>query len=155
MVAAYFLDSSALLKRYIREIGTAWVQNLTAEVSGSTLLISRITSVEILSAIARRQREGSLTLDQAQELRSIFQQHFTDQYEIVELTPSITTLAGELCARQSLRAYDAVQLASAISVLPIITQSPENSLTFLTADDRLLNAARLENLQAANPNNYS
>jgi uncharacterized protein len=68
MVAAYFLDSSALLKRYIPEIGTTWVQNLTAKASGNTLLISRITSVEILSAIARRQREGSLTSDQVREL---------------------------------------------------------------------------------------
>jgi uncharacterized protein len=152
MVAAYFLDSSALLKRYIPEIGTTWVQNLTARASGNTLLVSRVTSVEILSAIARRQREGSLTSEQTQELRTIFQRHFTDQYEVVELTPGITTLAGELCDRQSLRAYDAVQLASAINVLPTVTQSPENSLTFLTADDRLLNAAQLENLQADNPN---
>jgi uncharacterized protein len=152
MVAAYFLDSSALLKRYLSEIGTAWVQSLTAKASGNILLISRITSVEILSAIARRHREGSLTLEQAQLLRTIFQQHSTDQYEIVELTPLLTTLAGELCDRQSLRAYDAVQLASALTILPIIAQSPENSLTFLTADDRLLRAAQLEHLQADNPN---
>jgi uncharacterized protein len=152
MVAAYFLDSSALLKRYLSEIGTAWVQSLTAKASGNILLISRITSVEILSAIARRQREGSLTSEQTQTLRTIFQQHFTDQYEIVELTPTLTTLAGELCARQSLRAYDAVQLASALTILPIIAQSPENFLTFLTADDRLLRAAQLEHLQVDNPN---
>lgn len=152
MVAAYFLDSSALLKRYLSEIGTAWVQSLTAKASGNILLISRITSVEILSAIARRQREGSLTSEQTQTLRTIFQQHFTDQYEIVELAPTLTTLAGELCARQSLRAYDAVQLASVLTILPIIAQSPENFLTFLTADDRLLKAAQLEHLQADNPN---
>jgi uncharacterized protein len=152
MVAAYFLDSSALFKGYIPEIGTTWVQNLTAKASGNTLLISRITSVEILSAIARRQREGSLTVEQSQELRTIFQRHFTDQYEVIELTPGVIALAGELGTRQFLRAYDAVQLASAISVLPTVTQLPENSLTFLTADDRLLNAARLENLQADNPN---
>jgi uncharacterized protein len=119
---------------------------------GNTLLISRVTSVEILSAIARRQREGSLTSEQAQELCTIFQRHFTDQYEVVELTPSITALAGELCDRQSLRAYDAGQLASAISILPTVSQSLENSLTFLTADARLLNAAELENLEADNPN---
>jgi uncharacterized protein len=152
MVAAYFLDSSALLKRYLSEIGTTWVQSLTAKASGNILLISRITSVEILSAIARRQREGSLTSEQTQTLQTIFQQHFTDQYELVELTPTLTTLAGELCARQSLRAYDAVQLASALTILPIIAQSPENFLTFLSADDRLLRAAQLEHLQADNPN---
>lgn len=75
--------------------------------------------------------------------------------QVVELTPSIATLAGELCDCQPLRAYDAVQLASAISILPIITQSSETSLTFLSADDRLLNSAQLEHLQAANPNHYS
>jgi uncharacterized protein len=91
----------------------------------------------------------------AQQLRLIVQQHFTTQYQVVELTPSIATLAGELCDRQPLRAYDAVQLASAISILPIITQSSETSLTFLSADDRLLNSAQLEHLQAANPNHYS
>lgn len=29
MVAAYFLDSSALLKRYVPETGTSWIQSLT------------------------------------------------------------------------------------------------------------------------------
>jgi uncharacterized protein len=155
MVTAYFLDSSALLKRYIPEMGTAWIQSLTSQSSGHVLLISRITFVEILSAIARRQRETSLTPTQAQQLRSAFKQHFASQYQVVELTSDITILAGELCDRQSLRAYDAVQLASAMSVSPIIARSPETTLTFLTADDRLLAAARLENFDADNPNHHS
>jgi uncharacterized protein len=154
MVAAYFLDTSALVKRYIPEIGTPWIQSLTHQSSGNVLLVARITVVEMMSAIARRRREATLTPDQAQQLRTICQQHFATQYQIVELTPSITTLAGELCDRQSLRAYDAVQLASAINILPIITQTPDNALTFLTADDRLLNAAQAEHLQAANPNHH-
>jgi hypothetical protein len=79
MVAAYFLDSSALLNRYLSEIGTAWVQSLTAKASGNILLISRITSVEILSATLAvsakqhaRQHEDSLTSEQTQTLRTIF-----------------------------------------------------------------------------------
>jgi uncharacterized protein len=154
MVAAYFLDTSALVKRYIPEIGTAWIQSLTHQSSGNILLVARITVVEMMSAIARRQREATLTPDQAQQLRTICKQHFAAQYQIIELTPSIATLAGELCDRQSLRAYDAVQLASAMSILPTITQSPDNTLTFLTADDRLLNAAQSEHLLAANPNHH-
>ncbi len=31
MVTAYFLDTSALLKRYVSEKGTAWIQSLTAQ----------------------------------------------------------------------------------------------------------------------------
>ncbi len=30
MVVAYFLDTSALVKRYVPEKGTAWIQALTA-----------------------------------------------------------------------------------------------------------------------------
>jgi uncharacterized protein len=155
MVAAYFLDTSALVKRYIPEMGTAWIQSLTTQSSGHILLVARITAVEIMSAIARRQREASLTADQAQQLRTTFQEHLTTQYQVVELTPRIAFLAGELCHRQPLRAYDAVQLASAISILPIIAKSSETTLTFLTAADRLLNSAQLENLQAVNPNHHS
>jgi uncharacterized protein len=154
MVAAYFLDTSALVKRYIPEIGTNWIQALTHQSSGNVLLISRITLVEILSAFARRQREASLTTEQSQQLRVIFQQDFFAQYQIVELTPSIVDLAGELCDRRALRAYDAVQLASALSILPIVNQTPNNTLTFLTADDRLLQAAQLESLQTDNPNQH-
>jgi uncharacterized protein len=29
MVDAYFLDSSALLKRYVPEVGTAWIQSIS------------------------------------------------------------------------------------------------------------------------------
>jgi hypothetical protein len=43
MVAAYFLDTSALVKRYIPEIGTAWMRTLTAQASNNLLLVSRIT----------------------------------------------------------------------------------------------------------------
>jgi uncharacterized protein len=152
MVASYFLDTSALVKRYIPEVGTPWIQSLTHQTSGNILIIARITVVEIMSAIARRQRESTLTPEQAHQLRTICQQHFLTQYQIVELTPNIATMAGKLCNRQSLRAYDAVQLASAISILPIVQQMPNHTLTFLTADDRLLKAAQTEHLQAVNPN---
>ena len=154
MVTVYFLDTSALIKRYIPEIGTTWIQALTARSPGHMLFISRITAVEMMSAIARRQRESRLTIDQAKQLRLAFQQHFISQYQIVEITPNIITLAGTLCDRQALRAYDSVQLASAKSLLPVIGQLPDTNLTFLTADDRLLKAAQSGTLIAINPNHH-
>ena len=59
-MTVYFLDSSALVKRYVAEPGTAWIQALAVPSAHNTLLISRITWVEVLSALARRQREGRL-----------------------------------------------------------------------------------------------
>jgi uncharacterized protein len=152
MVNAYFLDTSALVKRYIVEIGTPWIQTITNPTTQNILLISRLTCVELSSAIARRKREATLTPDQATQLNLIVQDHFTTQYQIVELNSRITDLARELCDRQSLRAYDAVQLASALIVQPIIQQDIRQTLTFLSADNRLIHAAQQENLAAENPN---
>jgi uncharacterized protein len=44
----YFLDSSALIKRYIVEPGTTWVRSLTIPNSGNTVIISQITQIEIV-----------------------------------------------------------------------------------------------------------
>ena len=61
MVKAYFLDSNALVKRYVPELGSEWIQALADSGTGNILIIARITWVEVLSALARRQREGSLS----------------------------------------------------------------------------------------------
>ena len=151
MLNAYFLDTSALVKRYIVETGTPWVQTITNPAAQNILLISRLTCVEISSAISRRKRESTLTPKQAAQLKLVFQDHCKTQYQIVELNLHMTDLASTLCDRQSLRAYDAVQLSSALTVQPIIQEQPNTTFTFLSADDRLIRAAQQENLVAENP----
>jgi uncharacterized protein len=44
-MAVYFLDSSALMKRYISEIGSAWVVNLFDPALNNEVLIAAITFV--------------------------------------------------------------------------------------------------------------
>jgi hypothetical protein len=66
-VAAYFLDTSTVVKRYVQEIGTLWVQALTDQTVGHFLFVARTTDVEMTAAIARRRRLGSLTAAQAGE----------------------------------------------------------------------------------------
>jgi len=55
-MAVYVLDSSALVKRYINEIGSAWVLNLFDPALNNEVLIAAIASVEIVAAITRRIR---------------------------------------------------------------------------------------------------
>ena len=52
-MADYFFDTSALVKRHVAEVGTAWVKSLVRAKAGHTLYIARITAVEITSAITR------------------------------------------------------------------------------------------------------
>ncbi|MEG4587166.1 hypothetical protein QUA54_18390 [Microcoleus sp. MOSTC5] len=48
MVNIYFLDSSALIKRYVVEIGSPWIKTLTDSQTGNSLLLVSITWVEVL-----------------------------------------------------------------------------------------------------------
>ena len=57
-MSRYHLDSSALVKRYAAEIGSGWVLKLTDPGSQNALFMARVAWVEVLSALARRSREG-------------------------------------------------------------------------------------------------
>ena len=151
MVDAYFLDSSALLKRYVPEVGTTWMQSISDPQSQNLLIVAHIAWVEICSAVARRQREASISSIQANQILAAFRAHWNTQYFIVAIDNTVIDLAGQLVNQHPLRAYDAVQLAAALSLQGQLTPS-NASLTFLTADTRLLAIAQAENLLADNPN---
>lgn len=75
MVNVYFLDSSALLKRYVPEVGTAWVQSIADPQNQNLLFVAHITWVEVCSAVARRQREGSVSGVHANQILMAFREH--------------------------------------------------------------------------------
>jgi hypothetical protein len=61
VAAAYYVDSSGLVKRYVREDGTGWVRRLTRRNPSTVIYIARITAVEVTSAVARRRKGKTLT----------------------------------------------------------------------------------------------
>ena len=110
------------------------------------------TRAEVTSALARRAREGVITLNERNELIQTFQAHCATRYRIVPTQPRIIDLAVELIQRHPLRAYDAVQLASASIVNQSLIAHGLPPLIFVTADDRLIAATRGEAVTAENPN---
>ncbi len=60
-MSAYYFDSSALVKRYIQETGTAWVRSLSRRGTSDPIYLARITAVEVCSAVVRRARAGRLS----------------------------------------------------------------------------------------------
>lgn len=154
MVKAYFFDTSALVKRYVNERGSRWVQSITASTTRNKIIVARITWVEVLSALARLQREGKLTpLDMATAILT-FRHDWDTQYQVVELDQTLTLNAGQLVQRYTLRAYDSVQLASALKLKPAFAKATLASLTFVCADKRLLKVAQAEGLLTENPSNH-
>ena len=151
-MSLYFLDSSTLVKRYVTEVGTAWVQAVTSPQANHRLLITRITWVEVLSALARRQREGTLSPENATRLVQAFRYDLDTQYQVVELDRDVAEMAGELVRKHVLRAYDAVQLAASLRVQAALT-SPQ--VLFVSADNRLVGTAQAEGLLTDNPHHHS
>lgn len=151
-MTTYYLDTSALSKRYVQEIGTVWVRTLVAPGAGHTLLTARLTMVEVYSALARRQREGSVLMADYAIAAQAFTTHSVTEYEFVELDLKVVALARDLLERHPLRAYDAVQLASALIANQALQAAPLPPLIFLSADDRLNLVAATEGLTVDNPN---
>ena len=148
-MAAYFLDTSTVVKRYVQETGTPWVQTLADTAAGHFLFVARITDVEMTAAIARRRRLGSLSPAQAGRALIAFRQDFAQQYRIVEMTIPLLQQGSQLADRHVLRAYDAVQLAAALDIHRL-----DPSLTLLSADAELNAAAMVEGLSVDDPNNH-
>jgi predicted nucleic acid-binding protein len=108
----------------------------------------------VLSALARRQREVSLpSADVLQAIRS-FRYDLDTQYQVVEVSRQLVDAAGELVFHHPLRAYDAVQLASALQIHAALSLAAAAPLVFVSADDRLIVAAQAEGISTDNPKSY-
>lgn len=155
MVNTYFLDTSALVKRYVPETGSNWIQSITDGAANNDLTISQITWVELHSALSRRQREGSMSAGELDIILQKFRNEFDTWYRIIEVDQALIENAGQLVVQYPLRAYDAVQLASGLYVKSLLLSQPETQLVFVSADNRLLNIAQSAGLVIDHPNNYS
>ena len=134
----YFLDASALAKRYLQEEGTDRVRQLFRR--NAEIAVSRLSEVEVTSALVRRMREGDLDeKDTERHLRALADD--LTACDIVEVRKPIVTGAGRLVRQHGLRAYDAMQLAAALRV------KGNAALTFLCADGELADAAAAERLR--------
>ncbi len=153
-MAVYFLDTSALAKRYVSEKGSPWIIGLTAPISGNRIYIARITGAEVVSALARRHQGKSLSSADFAIALADFQHDFAANYRIVEITAPLVAHAMTLAEAYILRGYDAVQLAAAISVYQMRLAQGLTPLALISADTRLNNAAMKEGLTVDNPDNH-
>ena len=149
----YFFDSSALAKRYLSEVGTAWVRTLVAPITGHTIWIAELTEVEVASALAARQRAPrGITRQERDATVALLALHCGSEYRLVALNRSILDAAIDLTQRHRLRAYDAVQLATALAANAALLAAGLLGPTFVAADGDLIAAARAEGLAADDPN---
>jgi predicted nucleic acid-binding protein len=133
-----FCDSSALVKRYADEPGSEQIRALDA------IAASQLAVVEVPAALWRKHRTGVLRAESARALGARFRadcQGAQPAVSIAGVTTAILDAAALLVARHPLRAYDAVQLASAIAAA-----RTNPGLRFACFDTTLSAAAAAEGL---------
>lgn len=130
-----YLDTSALVKLYIDEPGSAEVVDLIGR--ADLVATSTLAYPEMRAALARRRRERTLTPKELTRVR----QQFDDDWAlflVLSCDGQLARRAGALAELHALRGGDAVHLASFERLLSSTTGEPVH---FLGADDRLNRAA--------------
>ncbi len=145
-MAVIAFDTSALVRRYDRrEPGSTAVRALCRRAGGNTLLISQIVPVEVASALARKSREGVVSPTERDLLWRLFRQHRRTQYRVLALSDVVCAQAERLLFSYSLRAYDALQVATALAAAELLRDLTAD-FRFCTADNSQAEAARAEGL---------
>jgi predicted nucleic acid-binding protein len=150
-VAVFFFDSSGIVKRYVNEIGTPWILSLVAPAAGNRIYVAGITGVEVVSAVTRRQRSGSLTPAEAAIVLHQFRLDYANQYRVVGITPALLSQAMTLAETHALRGYDAVQLSAALILNTRRLARGLPALTLVSSDAELNAAATAEGLMVEDP----
>ena len=138
-----YLDTSALIKRFVNEKGSALVESFVR--GKGAIATAKIAYAEIFAGFTRKLREGNLSKPQYAVACRQFERDW-HAYLRVGLEEDILLLARDLIQRHPLRGYDAVHLASALRLKIALGEE----ITFAAADGRLLKAAEAENLRSLN-----
>ena len=85
MVTVAYFDTSALLKRYVTEIGSNWVNAFLSSPNVPAVFTSHLTVVEATCAFARRLREGNLSASDHRTILLAFNYDITNKYNIIDL----------------------------------------------------------------------
>jgi predicted nucleic acid-binding protein len=124
-----FFDTSAFIKRYIRETGTeevlAWCDRATE------IGLSGVALPEMISALCRLQREGRISDSQYRLVKSNLLADIEDA-AVCDLTPQVLAHSITCLENNILRGMDAIHIGSALSLKADL---------FVSADLRQLEAA--------------
>ncbi|MBI4612737.1 MAG: type II toxin-antitoxin system VapC family toxin [Planctomycetes bacterium] len=134
-----YLDTSALVKLYVREPGTRDVR--TQVDRAERVATSRVAYPEARAAFARRFREGGLSRPGLRQAAAALDRDLPGLL-IVELDAITARRAGDLAERHALRGFDAIHLASALELTSLLG----SVAVFLAYDSTLLAAAAAEGL---------
>jgi uncharacterized protein len=148
-----YLDSSAIVKRYIEEIGAESLDLLYSQLekregdSEYHLAFSSWNLGEVFGAIDTRFQRGDIDKKSMMEALSLFSGETKKfvamrKINVLPVGSNTLTMSRDLILKYHIYQADALQLASAKQV---------NAELFVSADRKLVDCAKLERIEVVNP----
>lgn len=134
-----YLDASAVVKLYVEEVASARVREAVDQ--AQAVATSLIAFVEAQAAFGRARQDGRLTRLAYRRVVREFERDW-GSYLALDVNEGLVRRAALLTVRRALRGYDAVHLASALT----LRDRTDATVAFLAYDNRLSTSARLEGL---------
>jgi predicted nucleic acid-binding protein len=141
----FFVDTSALFKRYQPEQGSDLVCQILEEASRPAY-ISSITIIEIISNLKRLFEVDKITTkEQFLKQRSFFYQDIDALgITILDVTAEDIIKAESLLLKRYMKPIDSIQLAIALNL-------QQDDVTFVSSDQKLCKIAEAEGLKTLTP----
>ena len=139
-----YLDTSALIKLYVSEDGTDTVRDAVER--ASVVAASHVSYAEARAALARACRESRIEKQDHSRAVAALKEDWK-RFLVLEVTADLVRRAGDLAEEHALRAYDAMQLASAL----ILKERLDADVSFLSYDMELSRGAQSAGLIIPQP----
>ena len=135
-----YLDTSALLRRYFKELGSTEIISKWKEATG--IATSSVAYAETMASFYRKKREINMNGKVFGTILNSFQRDWTSFIRL-EVTDDLNEPIDRIVANYPLRGFDAIHLASALMIHERI---PEH-FVFACFDRMLIQAAQTEGLK--------
>ncbi len=139
----YYFDTSALIKRYIKESGSEVIDDAIDK--AKEILVSALTHIEAISSLRRLLSEEKICKADYEKIKIELAKDFKD-FTILPILQETLNKAFQIVDSENLRTLDAIQLATVIIASEKIDK-------LVAADQHLLSAANNNNIITLDPLN--
>ena len=153
-MGTYYLDASAVAKRYLPEPGSRWIEALMQRTDELRFVSVELVALEVVCAITRAFRERRISSTRRDQAIARLALDAQTAWSLWAVTDLLLRRASRLAIRHPLRAYDAIHLASALAWADDLREADLPAPCFVSADTTLLAVARAEGLTIENPNEH-
>lgn len=97
-----YVDTSALVKRYVKELGYSWMRRAMSARTNNRTFLSELGTLELEVAFTRKMLETSISPTERDAMVRLFHRHLARQYETLPISDQVLTRARQLVRRRDL-----------------------------------------------------